>query len=70
MEETAFGPLADKKQFERVMSFLDGAKTEGVEVLTGGSRKGDKGTYVSRNTPSDPHIVLTMGVLRSHLPSS
>lgn len=47
LEETAFGPLADKKQFERVMSFLDGARTEGVQVLTGGSRKGDKGTYVS-----------------------
>lgn len=47
LEDTAFGPLADKKQFERVMSFLDGARTEGVQVLTGGSRKGDKGTFVS-----------------------
>lgn len=46
LEETAFGPLADKKQFERVMSFLDGAKQEGVQVLVGGERKGDKGTFV------------------------
>jgi aldehyde dehydrogenase (NAD+) len=47
LEDTAFGPLADKKQFERVMSFLDGAKAEGVQVLVGGERKGDKGTFVS-----------------------
>ena len=46
LEDTAFGPLADKKQFERVMSFMTGAKEEGVQVLTGGERKGDKGTFV------------------------
>ena len=44
--ETAFGPLADKKQFDRVMSFLQSARDEGVEVLVGGDRIGNKGAYV------------------------
>jgi aldehyde dehydrogenase (NAD+) len=43
---TAFGPLADKKQFERVMGFLNDGKKEGVQVLVGGERMGDKGTFV------------------------
>jgi aldehyde dehydrogenase (NAD+) len=56
LEDTAFGPLADKKQFERVMSFLDGARSEGVQVLTGGSRKGDKGTFVTPTIFLNPDV--------------
>ncbi|EGP88410.1 uncharacterized protein MYCGRDRAFT_41337, partial [Zymoseptoria tritici IPO323] len=56
LEETAFGPLADKKQFERVMSFLDGAKQEGVQVLVGGERKGDKGTFVTPTIFLNPDL--------------
>ena len=44
--DTKYGPLADKKQFERVMGFLEDGQKEGVEVLVGGKRIGDKGTYV------------------------
>ena len=43
---TALGPLADKAQFDRVMNFLESGKTAGAEVLTGGTRKGDKGCFV------------------------
>ncbi|KAK0857495.1 hypothetical protein LTS02_010149 [Friedmanniomyces endolithicus] len=46
LEDTAFGPLADKAQFERVMGFLNDGKAEGVQFLAGGARKGDKGTFV------------------------
>ncbi|KAF1933651.1 putative aldehyde dehydrogenase [Didymella exigua CBS 183.55] len=42
---TFLGPLADDKQFERVMSFLDIGKEE-AELLTGGARHGDSGWYV------------------------
>ena len=35
-EKTALGPLADKAQFERVMSFLERGKSSGAEILTGG----------------------------------
>lgn len=42
---TYLGPLADSKQFERVMGFLDIGKTE-AELITGGVRKGETGFYV------------------------
>jgi len=42
---TFLGPLADGKQFERVMSFLEIGKKE-AELVTGGVRKGDSGFYV------------------------
>ena len=56
LEDTAFGPLADKKQFDRVMSFLQGAREEGVQVLVGGERKGDKGTFVQPTVFLNPDL--------------
>jgi len=42
---TAYGPVADEKQFDRVMSYIDiGKKTGGP--LIGGNRKGDKGFFI------------------------
>lgn len=43
--KTFLGPLADGKQFERVMNYLDIGKNE-AELLTGGVRKGEQGYYV------------------------
>lgn len=43
--KTFLGPLADDKQFERVMGFLDIGKNE-AELVTGGKRHGDKGYFV------------------------
>ncbi len=40
------GPLVSKRQFDRVMGFVDGAKAEGATVLTGGSRALDAGYFV------------------------
>jgi aldehyde dehydrogenase (NAD+) len=42
---TFLGPVADAKQFERIMSFLDIGKEE-AELLTGGARHGDNGWYI------------------------
>ncbi|KAF2679021.1 aldehyde dehydrogenase [Lentithecium fluviatile CBS 122367] len=42
---TFLGPLADGKQFDRVMKFLEVGKQE-AELVTGGSRHGDSGFYV------------------------
>lgn len=42
---TYWGPIVDAKQFERVMSFLDIGKNE-AELVTGGTRRGEKGFYV------------------------
>jgi aldehyde dehydrogenase (NAD+) len=45
---TMLGPLADKLQYERVMSFIEsGKKDSGAELLVGGDRiEGHKGLYV------------------------
>jgi aldehyde dehydrogenase (NAD+) len=56
LPDTAFGPLADKKQFDRVMGFLKDGKAEGVEVLVGGERKGDKGTFVQPTVFLNPDL--------------
>ncbi|KAF2866600.1 putative aldehyde dehydrogenase [Massariosphaeria phaeospora] len=42
---TFIGPLADGKQMERVMGFLESGKNE-AELVTGGNRHGDTGFYV------------------------
>lgn len=55
-EETAFGPLADKKQFDRVMGFLHDGKAEGIEVLVGGERMGEKGTFVQPTVLLNPSL--------------
>ncbi|ETN47266.1 uncharacterized protein HMPREF1541_01458 [Cyphellophora europaea CBS 101466] len=56
LAETKFGPLADKKQFDRVMGFLEDAKKEGIEIGAGGGRKGDKGTYVQPTVLINPGL--------------
>lgn len=56
LEDTAFGPLADQKQFDRVMQFLKDGKAEGVEILTGGERLGDKGTFVQPTVLLNPDL--------------
>ena len=56
LEETFLGPLADKKQFDRVMSFLNDAKSEGIEMLTGGVRKGDAGAFVEPTVIMNPDV--------------
>lgn len=43
---TAFGPLADKAQFERVLSFLSGAKEAGETPIIGGNQHGTTGYFV------------------------
>lgn len=42
---TMLGPLADNKQLERVLSFIEAGKSE-AKLLVGGGRKGDKGAFV------------------------
>jgi phenylacetaldehyde dehydrogenase len=45
-ESTQLGPVVSKRQFERVMGYLDGARREGAEVLTGGSAAREAGYFV------------------------
>jgi hypothetical protein len=42
---TMLGPLADAKQLERVLGFIETGKSE-AQLVTGGERSGDKGAFV------------------------
>jgi len=43
---TAYGPLADKAQFDRVLSFIEKGKAANGEPVIGGKQKGDKGYFI------------------------
>jgi aldehyde dehydrogenase (NAD+) len=47
--ETAFGPISMKRQYDRVMSYMDVGRAEGARVITGGARPADlnEGYYVA-----------------------
>lgn len=40
------GPQVDKKQFEKVLKFIEHGKSEGATLLTGGKSCGEKGYYI------------------------
>jgi len=46
--------LADKAQLDRVLGFLDEAKSEGVDIPVGGGRLGEKGTFVQPTVLMNP----------------
>ncbi|KAI8311966.1 Aldehyde dehydrogenase [Colletotrichum sp. SAR11_240] len=58
---TQRGPQADKLQFDRVMGFLEEARTTGLEFVTGGGRVGDRGYFVQptiiKNAPVDSRVM-------------
>lgn len=43
---TTQGPQVDKEQFDKIMSYIDKGKSEGADLVTGGSRFGDRGFYI------------------------
>src|SRR5688572_19373975 len=44
--DSQMGPLVSKEQHERVLGYIDKGLREGGEVVTGGSKHGDKGYFV------------------------
>ncbi|KMT03022.1 hypothetical protein BVRB_8g195850 [Beta vulgaris subsp. vulgaris] len=40
------GPQVDKKQFEKILSYIEHGKREGANLLCGGQRHGDKGYFI------------------------
>nr|AFK35637.1 unknown [Lotus japonicus] len=40
------GPQVDKKQFEKILSYIEHGKREGATLLTGGKSVGNKGYYI------------------------
>ena len=55
--DAKYGPVVDKLQYDRVMSYIEKGKNEsGAELLTGGEAYGKKGHYISPTVfvnPSD-----------------
>jgi phenylacetaldehyde dehydrogenase len=44
--DTQMGPLVSDEQLSRVTGYLDSGRDEGATVVTGGTRKGDRGYFV------------------------
>ncbi|KAL9224487.1 hypothetical protein vseg_000515 [Gypsophila vaccaria] len=40
------GPQVDKKQFEKILSYINQGKKEGASLLCGGNKHGDKGYFI------------------------
>ena len=47
------GPQQNRRQFEKVLSYLESGKQQGATVLNGGNRIGDKGYYVESTIFTD-----------------
>lgn len=45
-EKVDQGPQVDKIQFDRIMNYIDSGKTSGMNLATGGARKGDVGYFI------------------------
>jgi len=58
--DTFLGPVADKKQYDRVMGFLEEGKSSGAEILTGGVRKGEKGCFIEPTIFLNPDTKSTI----------
>jgi len=41
LEHNEVGPIVSERQFERIMGYIDSARSEGAELLTGGGRPND-----------------------------
>ncbi|XP_047322674.1 aldehyde dehydrogenase family 2 member C4 [Impatiens glandulifera] len=51
--ESRQGPQVDKKQFEKILRYIEHGKREGAKLIAGGNRCGDKGYYIEPTIFSD-----------------
>ena len=42
LKENDVGPIVSQRQHDRIMGFIDSAKSEGAKLLTGGGKPADK----------------------------
>ncbi|MFV3074934.1 aldehyde dehydrogenase family protein [Niveispirillum fermenti] len=57
---TTLGPLVSAAQQHRVLSYIEGARREGVGVITGGHAAGDRGYFVAPTILLDPDARATV----------
>jgi coniferyl-aldehyde dehydrogenase len=46
----------DKKQFEKILSYIEHGKRQGATLLTGGKPLGDKGYYIEPTIFTDVKV--------------
>ncbi|KAL4283603.1 hypothetical protein GQ457_16G003830 [Hibiscus cannabinus] len=54
------GPQTDKKQFEKILFYIDKGKTEGAKLLVGGNRVGQKGYFIEPTIFADVKDDMTI----------
>ncbi|RZF66012.1 aldehyde dehydrogenase [Sphingomonas populi] len=62
---TQMGPLVSTRHAERVAGFVDGARSSGATILTGGDRSGAAGTFVSPTVVVD--VKPDMAIVREEV---
>ncbi|MGK0500764.1 MAG: phenylacetaldehyde dehydrogenase [Oceanicoccus sp.] len=58
--ETALGPLVSDRQLQRVMRYIETAREEGAEIVTGGERCGDTGYFVEPTIITNTNNAMTV----------
>ncbi|KAL3488616.1 aldehyde dehydrogenase domain-containing protein [Aspergillus germanicus] len=58
--ETFQGPQVSQLQYDRIMSYISGAKAAGAKVITGGDRHGGEGYYIQPTIFADVHEDMTI----------
>ncbi|KAL9151331.1 hypothetical protein ABFS82_11G045600 [Erythranthe guttata] len=53
------GPQVDKKQYERILSYIEHGKKEGATLLTGGKPLGGKGYYIEPTIFTDVEVSIS-----------
>jgi acyl-CoA reductase-like NAD-dependent aldehyde dehydrogenase len=54
------GPIVDKIQFDRILSYIDIGKKEGAKLLTGGCSHGNKGFFIEPTVFADVDDSMTI----------
>jgi aldehyde dehydrogenase (NAD+) len=58
--ETFQGPQVSQLQYDRIMSYISGAKAAGAKVITGGDCHGGEGYYIQPTIFADVHEDMTI----------
>lgn len=59
-DDSFYGALISRVQFDKVMAFVDSGKQSGAKLECGGSRAGDKGFFVQPTVFSNVTMDMTI----------
>jgi betaine-aldehyde dehydrogenase len=69
LKENDVGPIVSQRQYDRIMGYIDSAKSEGAKLLTGGGKPADKslhdGLFIAPTVFDD--VKMTMKVAREEI---